>query len=157
MANTTSEIIWLKTLLGELGRDSTSPITLHCDNQAAIHIATNPVFHERTKHIEVDYHFVREKVLQDIISLSYMKSCDQLADIFTKATSTYVLHCLVGKLDMYDLYTPSLRGNIGGNTHDEENSDMDKAGTNHFGLSNLLNDGPTLDGVGLEAQNTSLH
>ncbi|KAL1220954.1 Retrovirus-related Pol polyprotein from transposon RE2 [Cardamine amara subsp. amara] len=62
MANTTGELVWIKALLKDLGIESSEPITLHCDNQAAIHIASNSVFHERTKHIKVHCHYVREKV-----------------------------------------------------------------------------------------------
>ena len=63
MAMATCELIWLKQLLKELQIEEARPMTLICDNQAALHIASNPVFHERTKHIEIDCHFVREKIL----------------------------------------------------------------------------------------------
>ncbi|XP_068659151.1 secreted RxLR effector protein 161-like, partial [Aristolochia californica] len=59
MAHTVSEILWIRTLLTELGFYKKGSMNLHCDNQAAIHITSNPVFHERTKHIEVDCHFIR--------------------------------------------------------------------------------------------------
>jgi hypothetical protein len=58
MTNGTCEGIWIKTLLEELGFKITEPIPLYCDNEAALHIASNPVFYERTKHIEVDCHLV---------------------------------------------------------------------------------------------------
>jgi hypothetical protein len=73
MAAATSKIIWLRLLLEDLGHNSdTSPTTLFCDNQSVIHIASNPIFHERTKYIEVNYHFVREKILNKVIRTAYI-------------------------------------------------------------------------------------
>ena len=62
MAQVTCELMWLHHLLGEIGFNDHNPMSLWCDNQVAIHIATNPVFHERTKHIEVGCYFIREKL-----------------------------------------------------------------------------------------------
>lgn len=80
----TCELIWLKELLKDLKINKKLPISLYCDNQSAIKIAKNLVFHARTKHIEVQYHFIIEKVLDKIVDLTYCPTEKQLANIFTK-------------------------------------------------------------------------
>ena len=87
LATAVSEIIWIKGILTDLGIMSLKPVKVLCDSKSAIHIATNPVFHERTKHIEIDCHFIREKVNQKYISLDHVSSADQEADLLTKAVS----------------------------------------------------------------------
>ncbi|BBN69521.1 RING/U-box superfamily protein, partial [Prunus dulcis] len=84
MAHATCEITWLRYLLQDFQVNIQEPAVLHCDNQAALHIAANPVFHERTKHIELDCHLVREKIQSGMITTAYTPSSHQLADIFTK-------------------------------------------------------------------------
>uniref|UniRef100_A0A2N9GS30 Reverse transcriptase Ty1/copia-type domain-containing protein n=1 Tax=Fagus sylvatica TaxID=28930 RepID=A0A2N9GS30_FAGSY len=84
LADTTAELFWLRWLLQDLGIDCSTAVLIHCDNRSAIQIAHNDVFHERTKHIEIDCHFVRHHLLQDTLQLRSMSSQDQLADIFTK-------------------------------------------------------------------------
>ena len=64
----------IRQLLMEVGIETSVPVNLWCDNQAAMHIASNPVFHERTKHIEIDYHFVYEKIQLGLISTGYVKT-----------------------------------------------------------------------------------
>ena len=85
MTQSVCEIMWLHQLLMEVGSKTVVPAKLWCDNQAALHIASNPVFHERTKHIEIDCHFVCEKIQFGLISTRYVKTREQLGDIFTKA------------------------------------------------------------------------
>jgi hypothetical protein len=80
------EIIWIKGLMGELGLDYRDPITLLIDNQSAIKLATNPVYHKRSKHIDIKYHWIREKVaLKNLVKIKYIKSADNTADMMTKA------------------------------------------------------------------------
>ncbi|RVW73373.1 Retrovirus-related Pol polyprotein from transposon TNT 1-94 [Vitis vinifera] len=85
LADTTSELLWLRWLLKDLGVSTSSATPLYCDNQSAIHIAHNDVFHERTKHIEIDCHFIRYHLLHGALKLFSVFSKDQLADIFTKS------------------------------------------------------------------------
>ena len=87
---------------------------LICDNQAALHIAYNPVFHERTKHIKVDCHFIREKIASGCVATNFVNSNDQLADIFTKSLRGLRIKFICNKLSAYDVYAPasSLRGSV---------------------------------------------
>ena len=79
-----AEISWLTRLISELQVPSILPIPVKNDSSAAIYISKNPVFHEMTKHIEFDFHFVRETLHEGFISLSHTKSTEQMAYIFTK-------------------------------------------------------------------------
>ena len=84
VADVTAKIIWIQSLLRGLRVSSAHPPVLWCDNIGATYLSSNPVFHARTKHIEVDYHFVRECVAQRLLCIKFISSKDQLADIFTK-------------------------------------------------------------------------
>ena len=81
------ECIWIKRLLQDIGFSINYPIPISCDNKNTIKLASNSMFHARTKHIEVHYHFVHEKVLKQEIMLKKVGTNDQLADVFTKALS----------------------------------------------------------------------
>lgn len=87
VANATAELIWVQSLLQELGVAQDRPPVLWCDNLGATYLSANPVFHARTKHIEVDFHFVRERVAQKLLHIKFISSKDQVADIFTKPLS----------------------------------------------------------------------
>ena len=84
MANATAEVIWIQTLLTELRIPHPSLARLWCDNLGAKYLSQNPVFHARKKHIEVDYHFVRERVAQKLLEVRFISTHDQLAYGFTK-------------------------------------------------------------------------
>jgi hypothetical protein len=77
-------VAWLRKLFGDLGLHVNRQVVIYCDNLSSIQLARNPVFHAQTKHIEVHYHFIREKVLAGEIDLVYVSTEDQVADIFTK-------------------------------------------------------------------------
>lgn len=84
LANATAEIMWLQTSLSELGIDQPKATKLWCDNLGAIYMTKNPVFHARTKYIEIDYHFVRERVARKLLDVAFISTRDQVADGFTK-------------------------------------------------------------------------
>jgi hypothetical protein len=87
IANTTTAIMWIQTLLQELGVPHPSVASLWCDNLGATYLSANPMFHARMKHIEVDYHFVRERVARKQLKIRFISTNDQAADGFTKALS----------------------------------------------------------------------
>jgi hypothetical protein len=94
MSLVVADLFWLRMLLRELRISLPSPPTLWCDNAGAIALASNLVFHARTKHIEVDFHFIREKVTNRDIQIQYISTLDQIADLFTKG-HTAVRFCLL--------------------------------------------------------------
>ena len=100
LVDTTSELPWLRWLLNDLGVSTSSATPLYCDNQSAIHIAHNDVFHERTKHIEIDCHFIRYHLVHGALKLLSVSSKDQLANIFTKSLSKGRIRDLVDNLKL---------------------------------------------------------
>jgi len=85
-------------LFKELGIDISSTPTLWCDNISAIALASNPMFHARTKHVEIDYHFIREKVCNCDVKVQHISTLDQVADIFMKGQSAQRFQILKHKL-----------------------------------------------------------
>ena len=107
MAKGICEMLWLRELLIEVGYPPIDAIRLFCDNKAAIALAHNPVKHDRTKHVEVDRHFIKEKLEAKIIQIPFVKTEDQLADILTKAVSSRIFHNSLDKLGVDDIYSPT--------------------------------------------------
>ncbi|KAL0290400.1 UNVERIFIED_CONTAM: hypothetical protein Scaly_2671900 [Sesamum calycinum] len=106
MAATVCEIRWITYLLQDFGISLDLPDTLYCDNKAVLHITANPVFHEHRKHIEIDCHIVQHAYKAGLIVLSYIRSGDQLAFLFTKVLPLSVFSTLLSKLGLVSL-TPS--------------------------------------------------
>ncbi|KAM0065342.1 putative RNA-directed DNA polymerase [Helianthus debilis subsp. tardiflorus] len=94
-----TEVLWVRRLLTEIGYPTQETAKVISDNKAAIQISKNSVQHDRTKHIEVDRHFIKEKLEAKIITLSFVWSEDQLADILTKSVNESVLHQCLDKLN----------------------------------------------------------
>ncbi|EOX98011.1 Cysteine-rich RLK (RECEPTOR-like protein kinase) 8 [Theobroma cacao] len=107
LAFTCCEVLWLRSLLSDFGILHTSPISLYTDSQSAIHICKNPVLHERTKYIEMDYHFIREKVSSGFIVRIHVCTNIQLADLFTKTLQPQAFLSLPSKMNMNNIYTSS--------------------------------------------------
>jgi len=104
------ELAWLTWLFFEFQAPSILPVHLKSGSLAAIYIARNPVFHERTKHIVLDCHFIRDKLHEGLISLSHVKTTAQLADILTKLLSHTQHQHLLSKLGVSSFHPPTWGG-----------------------------------------------
>ena len=115
LAQTSTELTWIQALLTELHISFNTPV-LYCDNQSVVSIAHNPVFHGRTKHMEIDVFFVREKVLTKQLSVLHIPSLDQWADVLTKSLSSARFQVLRDKLNVkifsYEKSSPWVWGGI---------------------------------------------
>uniref|UniRef100_A0A2N9IFH7 Reverse transcriptase Ty1/copia-type domain-containing protein n=1 Tax=Fagus sylvatica TaxID=28930 RepID=A0A2N9IFH7_FAGSY len=109
LASASAELCWLHVLLKDLGIYFHDSPILWCDNVSALAITSNPVFHARTKHIEVDFHFIRERVLRKDLQVKFVFTTDQLADIFIKGLSSHRFYDLQSKL-LVPVDTICLRG-----------------------------------------------
>jgi hypothetical protein len=121
IANAAAKLLWIQTLLCELGVTSPQPPILHCDNIGATYLTSNQLYHARTKHIEIDYHFVRDMVALKTLDVQFISGKDQLADILTKPLAAARFLILKSNLNA-QLPTSSLRGRIGSHytsTHDK--------------------------------------
>ena len=94
-------------MLNELGITSNCPIKLLCDNKAAISIAKNPMHHDRTKYMEIDRHFIKEKLDSETTTLEYIPSSMQTVDILTKELSKPTYETLRSNIEMVDIYHPA--------------------------------------------------
>lgn len=106
MSIATREVQWLRQLLTDLGFPPTKPARLFCDSKSALYIVANPVFHERTKHIEIDCHRVRDAIKVGVITTAHVGTKEQLADVLTKALGKAQFVNLMSKLGVCDLHAP---------------------------------------------------
>jgi hypothetical protein len=112
IANTAAKLTWIQTLLRELDVISPEPPILYCDNIGVTYLASNPIYHARTKHIEIDYHFVRDMVAKKLLKVCFISGKDQLADILTKPLAAARFIMFRFNLNIHPP-TSSLRGHIG--------------------------------------------
>lgn len=112
MSIAASEIVWLQNLLRDMGLQQQRTPLLLCDNLSAVCLTANPMFHKRTKHFDVDYRYVRERVALKALEVKHIPATLQLADIFTKSLSQAPFFKLRDKLGVSVPSTPSLRGCI---------------------------------------------
>ena len=106
MAQGVCELLWMKIIPDDLTIKYEAPMGLACDNKSATSIAHNSVQHDRTKHVEIDRHFIKEKLDDGLIATEYIPSRLQLADMFTKGLPTKQLEDLTYKLGMIDIHSP---------------------------------------------------
>ena len=107
MALGVAEMLWLKRLLEELKVNHGAKMKLWCDSKSAISIANNPVQHDRTKHVEIDRFFIKEKLESGLLELSHVATGDQVADCLTKGLSSIVLDRFCDKMGLIDIFCPS--------------------------------------------------
>jgi hypothetical protein len=107
MAQGICEGMWIKKVMEDLGADFSQPIKLLCDNKAAIEIANEPVQHDRTKHVEIDRHFIKEKLESGLLCVLFLPSSRQIADGLTKALGRAGFDEFVGKLGLSNIFAPT--------------------------------------------------
>jgi hypothetical protein len=106
LASAARELQWMCFLLHDLQQHPSRLPILYCDNQSAIQISSDSVFHERTKHLDIDCHLVREKIQVGFVHLLPVRSHDQAVDVFTKELSPRPFTDCLGKLGLVDIYQP---------------------------------------------------
>ncbi|WMV35038.1 hypothetical protein MTR67_028423 [Solanum verrucosum] len=110
LASIVAELVWLVGMLKDLKAEIQLPVQVYSDNKSAIQLASNPVHHGCTKHIEIDCHFIREKLQQGLIKIVYISTQNQPTDLLTKGLNKPQHDYLLSKLIIFA--PPSLRGSI---------------------------------------------
>ncbi|XP_019084390.1 PREDICTED: uncharacterized protein LOC109125983 [Camelina sativa] len=107
MALTTKELIWLSRLMRDLQIPFTLPAYLYGDNTTALHIANNAMFHERTKHVDMDCYKIREEVDSGFLKTMHVRTGNQLADVLTKVLHPAHFQEIIFKMGVYNIFAPS--------------------------------------------------
>ena len=111
MASTVAKVVWSVCLFQELGVVISLPVPVYSDSTLALQIVVNPVFHERTKHIDINCQFIREKIQDGLLITAYLPSSEQPADILTKALGKGPHTYLMSKIGIKNIFiAPSLKG-----------------------------------------------
>jgi hypothetical protein len=105
VATCCTQVLWMIQTLADLEVKYTAPIPIHCDNTSAINVSKNPVFHSKTKHIPIKYHFLREYVTNQTVQVHYIPNTEQIADIFTKPLAKTPFEYLRQKLGVISSHT----------------------------------------------------
>jgi hypothetical protein len=110
LASLSCELQWLHYLFKDLGVEFDAPAMVYCNNKSAIYLTHNPSFHERTKHIEIDCHVIRERIQSGLIHLLPVSYFAQLADVLTKQLSPSEFSGLISKLGLLNVHSPACEG-----------------------------------------------
>lgn len=115
LANTAADLAWIRQVLLDLKVCLPEPPTISCDNLSALALSSNPIYHSRIKHLDIDFHFVRERVQRNDLTVQYIPTEEQLADVFTKGlhSPVFLSHCANMRLGNLEL---GLRGNDNSNS-----------------------------------------
>ena len=107
MTGACCELTWLRYLIQDLRVLHPEPALLYYENKAALHIAANSIFHERTRHIEMDCHYIRDKIQNGSVATRFVNSTNQLADVLTKALGKDDFTSRIYKLGVRDIHSPT--------------------------------------------------